>query len=137
MWLIVRQLPMKSGWWDAPILLWDLAKTMCMILIMGGIPFCSHGGSLAFKFLSQLPTYLPQLSQLAQPQQISTQALPKITTQPQQSTNNNTLYRLHTFTLLLPLSRYPVPASPHNLPFFCSRHTSTKPVKMAPRNQQW
>ena len=46
-------------------------------------------------------------------------------------------YRLHTFTLLLPLSRYPVPASPHNLPFFCSRHTSTKPVKMAPRNQQW
>ena len=26
-WLIVRQLPMKAGWWDTPLALWDLAKT--------------------------------------------------------------------------------------------------------------
>ena len=27
-WLIARQLPMKAGWWDAPLTLWDLAKTI-------------------------------------------------------------------------------------------------------------
>ena len=29
-WLIVRQLPVKAGWWDAPLTLWDLAKTICL-----------------------------------------------------------------------------------------------------------
>ena len=24
-WQIVRQLPMKTGWWDAPLAIWDLA----------------------------------------------------------------------------------------------------------------
>ena len=29
-WLIVRQLPMKAGWWDALIVLRDLARAICM-----------------------------------------------------------------------------------------------------------
>ena len=32
MWPIVRQLPMKAGWWDAPLTLQDLAEALCMIL---------------------------------------------------------------------------------------------------------
>ena len=108
---------MKPGWWYATLRLWDLAKTICLILTMEGSPFCFHGGSLAVMFLPQLPTHLTPLSHWAQPLQISTQALPRINSQPQQSTNN-LLHRLQTFTLLLPLGRYPAPASLQNLPFF-------------------
>ena len=32
MWLIVMQLPMKTGWWDAPLALWDLAERIYNIL---------------------------------------------------------------------------------------------------------
>ena len=30
MWLIVRQLPIKAGWLDAPLTLWNLAETICL-----------------------------------------------------------------------------------------------------------
>ena len=41
--LIVRKLPMRLGWWDAPLMLRNLPKAIHMILTMGGSPFCSHG----------------------------------------------------------------------------------------------
>ena len=50
-WLIVRHLLMKAGWWDAPLALQDLAEVISMTLIMGGSPFCFYGSSLAVKFL--------------------------------------------------------------------------------------
>ena len=28
MWLIIRQLTMTAGWWDAPLALWDLAEAV-------------------------------------------------------------------------------------------------------------
>ena len=28
--LVVRQLPMKAGWWDAPLMLWELAVAISM-----------------------------------------------------------------------------------------------------------
>ena len=31
MWLIVRHSPIKAGWWDASLLLWDLAKAIPII----------------------------------------------------------------------------------------------------------
>ena len=31
MWLILRQLSMKAGWWDAPITLWDLVEAANII----------------------------------------------------------------------------------------------------------
>ena len=46
-----RQPLMKAGWWDAPLMLQDLAEAIYMILTMGGSPFCFHGGSLAVRFL--------------------------------------------------------------------------------------
>ena len=33
MWPIVRQLPMKACWWDAPLKLWDLAEAICKELM--------------------------------------------------------------------------------------------------------
>ena len=35
---------MKAGWWDAPLMLGDLAEGTRMILTMGGSLFCFHGG---------------------------------------------------------------------------------------------
>ena len=134
-WLIVRQTSTKADWWDAPLVLWDLVKTICMILTMEGNPFCFHWGFLAVKFLPQLPSHLTPLSQWAHLLQISTQTLPTINTQTQQLTNNP-LHHLHTFTLLLSLGRYTAPALPKNLPFFFFRHASTQPIKIAPRIQQ-
>ena len=60
---------------------------------------------LVIKFLPQLPTHLTLVSWWAQPQQISTQALPIITTQPQQFNNKNLLYHINTFTTLLLLGK--------------------------------
>ena len=34
---------MKADWWDAPLSIRELAETICMILTMGGSPFCFHG----------------------------------------------------------------------------------------------
>ena len=111
--------------------LWDLAETICIILTMGGSPFCSHGGFLAVTFLPSLPTHLTPLSQWAQPLQISTQTPPRVNTQLQQSTNN-LLHRLHTFTLLLPLDRHPLSISPQNLPlllfYACISTTHTEAI---------
>ena len=69
-------------------------------------------------------TLIP-LSQAVDLRQISTQALPRITTQPQQSTNKNPVHCCHNFTLLLPRVRYPVTASPQNLPSFFPAHMNT------------
>ena len=67
---------------------------------MEGSPICSHLVSLAIKFL---PTYTPNSTFLVSPTPTdSHQALPRINTQPQQSTNN-LLHHLYTYTLLLPL----------------------------------
>ena len=50
-WLIVRQALMKAGWWDAPLVLWDLTESISMTLIMGGSSFWFYGSWLAVKFL--------------------------------------------------------------------------------------
>ena len=90
-----RQLPMKVGWWDAPLLgLLDLAEAVYMILTVGGNPLFSQ-----LLFLSKpIPNRFPHRD--------------RIITQPQQSTNKNLLCRLHTFTLLLPTSTCFTPESP-------------------------
>ena len=77
-----------------------------------------HFGSLPFSDMFLWKFLVGRLKQ------ISTQALPTITTQVQQSTNKNQLHSTHTFILLLP-GRYPAPASPQNLPPLLSRHTLT------------
>ena len=59
--------------------------------------------------------HLTLLSKWAHLQRISTQAPPTIAIKPQQPTNKKQLHCPHTYTSLLPLDRYPVPASPHNL----------------------
>ena len=43
--LIVRLLPMKVGWWHAPLVLWDFAEEIFIILTMGGSLFFSRGVS--------------------------------------------------------------------------------------------
>ena len=35
---------MKAGWLDAPLTFRDLAEAICMLLTIGGSPFCFHGG---------------------------------------------------------------------------------------------
>ena len=128
MWLIVRQLPIKAGWWDAALALRHLAKTICTILTMGVSPFCSNGVSLAVKFLPQLPK---------DPTLFPSEPSPKITTQTQQFNNKNPLHCLHTSISLFPLGRYPASTSHQNLPFFFSWHTPIQPIMTAPRTQQW
>ena len=58
MWLIIRQLSLKAGWWDALLSFQDLAERICLILPMWSSPFCFHGGSLAIKIMPLLPTHL-------------------------------------------------------------------------------
>ena len=103
---------MNTGWWDAPLALQDLAEAICILTM----PILLPWGLLVHQ-VPVLPTFVLNFAfPGSSSQQTSTQALPWITTQPQQSTDNNLLYCLHSFTLLLPLERYPVPASPQNFP---------------------
>ena len=64
-----------------------------MILTMGGIQFCSHGGSLAVRYLTWLPTYPTPLCKWTHLQKT-------ITTHPQQSTKIHQLHRSHTLNFL-------------------------------------
>ena len=79
-----RQVWQKSG--SDP---WNLADEMlpscseiylwaiCMIITMGGSPFCSHRGCLTVRYLPWLPTHPRLVFQCTHLQQISTQALVK------------------------------------------------------------
>ena len=89
-WIIFRLLPMKAGWWDAPLALWNLAETICMILTMGGSPFWSHGGSLAVKFLPQLSTHPTPI-----PSEPSPKRFPHRHYQELQSSHNSPTRRTH------------------------------------------
>ena len=54
-WLVVKQLRMKVGWWDAPLKLRELAKAISKTLALGDSPSCFHGASMVVKFLFAFP----------------------------------------------------------------------------------
>ena len=74
-------------------------------LTMGGSPFCSHGGFMAVRYLSWLPTHMPPFSQWTHLQQISTQA----------SAKNH--YPSSTVCQYTPAAPFPQP----QFPSFCKR----------------
>ena len=113
---------MKAGWWDAPLLLRDLAEAIYMILTMRGSPFCFPWG-LSCHQVPALATHAPGSAQPVSPSQTDF--------------HTGTTKKYHPATTVH--QQQPVPPSPHFHLFASTRQicstwftpeSSLQPIKL-------